>query len=127
MAVFALDEQLVSLTKDPEQNTFEAKVAIHSSMLAFDGHFPGEPVLPGIVQVQIARELVEDLLGKEVALSSITRARMSMMVVPGDQLLFDGALTAIEDDQRERHKARLLIYKEGRLASRLSFVVVGKH
>lgn len=35
----------------------------------FEGHFPGNPILPGVCTVQIVRELLEKAMGKELILT----------------------------------------------------------
>jgi len=61
----------------------------------FQGHFPGKPIMPGVLIVeamaQTAAVLVVNSIGKEVEGSlvyfmSVENARFRKMVVPGDQL-----------------------------------------
>ncbi len=59
----------------------------------FQGHFPGQPVMPGVLQMealaQVAGILLNRLLGGEGTISyfaAIDNARFRRLVVPGDQL-----------------------------------------
>jgi 3-hydroxyacyl-[acyl-carrier-protein] dehydratase len=61
----------------------------------FQGHFPGKPIMPGVLIVeamaQTAAVLVVNSIGKQVEGSlvyfmSVENARFRKMVVPGDQL-----------------------------------------
>jgi len=59
----------------------------------FQGHFPGQPVMPGVLQMealaQVAGILLNRLLGGEGTISyfaAIDNARFRRPVVPGDQL-----------------------------------------
>lgn len=59
----------------------------------FAGHFPGEPVMPGVLQVEalaqagaIAVLSREDMKGKTAYLGSINRVKFRRKVVPGDVL-----------------------------------------
>jgi len=61
--------------------------------LFFQGHFPGMPVMPGVLQMealaQVAGILLNRLLGGEGKISffaAIDNARFRRPVVPGDQL-----------------------------------------
>ena len=61
--------------------------------LFFQGHFPGEPVMPGVLQMeamaQVAGVLLNRLFGGEGQISyfaAIDNARFRRPVVPGDQL-----------------------------------------
>jgi len=61
----------------------------------FQGHFPGEPVMPGVLIVEAMgqtagvlayRAMGEEAEGKGVFLMSINRVKFRRPVVPGDQL-----------------------------------------
>lgn len=59
----------------------------------FQGHFPGQPVMPGVLQMeamaQVAGILLNRMLGGEGRISyfaAIDNARFRRPVVPGDQL-----------------------------------------
>lgn len=63
----------------------------------FQGHFPGEPVMPGVLILEgIAQAGIilacqsqpEMLSGKLAYFAGIDKARFRRMVVPGDQLVF---------------------------------------
>ncbi|WP_052882962.1 3-hydroxyacyl-ACP dehydratase FabZ [Kiritimatiella glycovorans] len=59
----------------------------------FQGHFPGEPVMPGVLQLEAMAQVGGILLNKlgsragQIAyFTSIERAKFRRMVVPGDQM-----------------------------------------
>lgn len=61
--------------------------------LFFQGHFPGQPVMPGVLQMeamaQVAGVLLNRMFGGEGKISyfaAIDKARFRRPVVPGDQL-----------------------------------------
>jgi len=63
----------------------------------FQGHFPGKPIMPGVLIIEGlvqagALLLAESLPGirhDQVCFTGIDRARFRSPVVPGDQLVFD--------------------------------------
>ncbi len=64
----------------------------------FQGHFPGEPVMPGVLILEgmaqagivLACKSRPDLAeGKLAYFAGIDKARFRRMVVPGDQLIFE--------------------------------------
>ena len=58
----------------------------------FDGHFPGNPVMPGVVQCEIIAQVscvlfAQSLQGKTAYYAGIDKVRFRKMVRPGDELL----------------------------------------
>ena len=57
----------------------------------FDGHFPGNPVMPGVVQCEIAAQascmlFQEEMKGKIAYYAGIDKVRFRKMVRPGDTM-----------------------------------------
>ncbi len=48
----------------------------------FSGHFPGNPILPGVCQVEIVRELTGVILGRELLLSQASQVKYLNLVNP---------------------------------------------
>jgi 3-hydroxymyristoyl/3-hydroxydecanoyl-(acyl carrier protein) dehydratase len=71
---------------------------------AFDGHFPGDPVLPGIVQIALLLEALRDRLGPDVYLAAIPSARWRSVVRPG--ALLDLTAHGPSEDGRVRFEMR---------------------
>lgn len=57
----------------------------------FDGHFPGNPIMPGVVQCEIIAQascvlFADELKGKTAYYAGIDKLRFRKMVRPGDTL-----------------------------------------
>jgi beta-hydroxyacyl-ACP dehydratase FabZ len=70
--------------------------------LIFQGHFPGHPVMPGVLQLeamaQVAGVLMSTMLKKESAIAyflSIDNAKFRRVLKPGDQMRIDVQLLKI--------------------------------
>lgn len=64
------------------------RVAIPPDHPAFDGHFPGRPILPGVAQLDLVLGLLTRALGAPVTLRRIRRLKFSSTVTPGTTLAF---------------------------------------
>jgi len=60
----------------------EATIKINSSHKIFDGHFPENPITPGVVQIQLIKEILEIELTKKWKLQSIGRCKFMAILNP---------------------------------------------
>jgi len=69
----------------------------------FQGHFPGRPVMPGVLQIEtiaqcsgILLNQVSGLEGRIAFLTSVDKARFRRMCVPGDTLIVTAELVKVK-------------------------------
>jgi 3-hydroxyacyl-[acyl-carrier-protein] dehydratase len=55
--------------------------------IGFQGHFPGNKILPGICQIQCALSMLEKWQGKRVVLNEIVSAKFLSPVLPAEELI----------------------------------------
>ena len=60
----------------------EANFSLHPEHPIFAGHFPGQPVVPGVCMLQIIKEGLEQALGKKLFLSQAATIKFLSMLVP---------------------------------------------
>lgn len=48
----------------------------------FAGHFPAEPILPGVFQIEMARQAAEAELDRSLAITRIVKAKFSRVIKP---------------------------------------------
>jgi len=63
-----------------------AQVSTDADSAWFPGHFPGEPVLPGIAQLSMVVKSIEKALGKQLVLQELARIKFKQLIRPGDVL-----------------------------------------
>lgn len=63
-----------------------AEVRVPAESRWFDGHFPGNPVLPGIAQLAMAADLIRAALGRAVHVREVSRVRFRQLILPDDRL-----------------------------------------
>lgn len=58
-----------SLNADTDGSGFLAEIEIDPNHPLFEGHFPGNPILPGVCTVQIIKELLEHSIQKSLRMT----------------------------------------------------------
>jgi|TARA_R110000751_G_scaffold155796_1_gene261163 3-hydroxyacyl-[acyl-carrier-protein] dehydratase len=78
-----LIEELYKVTAT--ENTSEgilAKVHLNKDHAIFKGHFPGNPVMPGVCMIQIIKELTEETTGKNLFLAVSSNIKFMAIINP---------------------------------------------
>jgi len=95
---FLLVDRVISMQKEPEKKLTAIKnVSINEPF--FTGHFPGNPVMPGVLIIEAMAQAagmlahlaaeVDGEKGELYVLVKVDNARFTRVVVPGDQLILD--------------------------------------
>ncbi|MFH1422337.1 MAG: acyl-ACP--UDP-N-acetylglucosamine O-acyltransferase [Planctomycetota bacterium] len=74
----------------------------------FQGHFPGQPVMPGVLQIEAMAQLAGALLLKDIGdegklpfLMAVDGVKFRKAVVPGDQLILEAETVRVRDKSGE--------------------------
>jgi 3-hydroxyacyl-[acyl-carrier-protein] dehydratase len=73
-------------TKDKVSLSISSVFVFPDSFPGFDGHFPGQPVLPAIIQLAAVRYLAECGLGLRVRLGGYSRTKFRGIIQPYDEI-----------------------------------------
>jgi 3-hydroxymyristoyl/3-hydroxydecanoyl-(acyl carrier protein) dehydratase len=82
--------KLLNEVKRITPNTLDARACVPKDSIWFAGHFPGEPILPGIALLHTVYEAIlgdARARGESVKVSSLKRVRFTGPVLPGETLL----------------------------------------
>jgi len=63
-------------------NVVEATVNLNKDHAIFKGHFPGNPVMPGVCTMQIIKELLEKALQESLVLVQSTNIKFMTIINP---------------------------------------------
>jgi 3-hydroxyacyl-[acyl-carrier-protein] dehydratase len=77
-----------------------ARIFIRKEHAIFEGHFPGNPILPGVCTVQIIRELLEKAEERNLLLTKADQIKYLGFIDPVStpEVLFDLQITRSEHD-----------------------------
>ncbi len=64
------------------ENSATAIISINSEHPIFEGHFPGQPVLPGACQLQILKDILQTMLNIEIQLVTAHQLKFLSVIDP---------------------------------------------
>jgi 3-hydroxyacyl-[acyl-carrier-protein] dehydratase len=65
-----------------DKGTISAVIEINPYHKIFEGHFPGQPVVPGVCMMQMVKEITEAATGKEYFLQKADLVKFLSVIVP---------------------------------------------
>jgi 3-hydroxyacyl-[acyl-carrier-protein] dehydratase len=83
---------------DTLAGTYLFRIELQENHPVYKGHFPGNPVVPGVCQVQMISEMAEQITGKKLLLMRSDNIKFLSMMVPGTHRNIDGEITLKEGD-----------------------------
>jgi 3-hydroxyacyl-[acyl-carrier-protein] dehydratase len=93
---FQLIDRILDLNMDEKKITVEAKVPQHSTI--FEGHFPGHPIMPGVLLIESMAQTSGWLLialmkfERMPFLAAVKEAKMRGFVRPGELLTVEAGI-----------------------------------
>ena len=101
----------------------EASILLNPKHQVYKGHFPEQPIVPGVIQVQLLRELLEQALNKKFIIKEVVSAKYLNIIIPDDKLLVveltfkpfeDGFKLngVIKNDERIFCKVKMIVQSE---------------
>ena len=93
---FKLIDRIVDLNVGERTITVEAQVPVHNTI--FEGHFPGHPIMPGVLLIEAMAQTSGWLLialnkfERMPFLAAVKEAKMRSFVSPGDLLMVEAAI-----------------------------------
>lgn len=61
---------------------FSVEITLNDKHEVFKGHFPNNPVTPGVGMIQIIKELTEEITGKKLFLSNASNVKFMALINP---------------------------------------------
>ncbi len=98
----AIIESMVKLDSGDIDNP-TASLVFSNDFIGFDGHFPGSPILPGVIMLKCGLLLAEISLDQSLVLRSIRQAKFAKSIFPDEIINFKLNLA------REKHDIKITI------------------
>jgi 3-hydroxyacyl-[acyl-carrier-protein] dehydratase len=89
---------ITSLEKTAETK-YLATILINEEHEVFKGHFPGNPIMPGVCMMQIIKELTEQITSNSLFMQSLSNVKFMALINPFNtpELRLELDITTTED------------------------------
>lgn len=77
-----LNDLFVVLETSVSEAGFIATIELNAGHIAYSGHFPGHPVTPAVIQMQIVHELLEKHFCKNLKLVTVSQCKFLKILNP---------------------------------------------
>ena len=64
------------------ENNYLAMILINENHEVFKGHFPGNPIMPGVCMTQIIKELTEQITESSLFMQSLSNVKFMALINP---------------------------------------------
>ena len=86
-------------SQEGEATTFNVDISKDHSI--FKGHFPGNPVTPGVAQMEMVKELVSEATSEQVQLVSMGNCKFLAILNPEENSNVDVVLNISETEEHQ--------------------------
>ena len=87
-----------------ENGSFIATISLNKDHDIFKGHFPGNPVTPGVCMMQIVKELTEEFTSSKLFLKSASNVKFMAIINPMETPELKLQLDITESEQEVKVK-----------------------
>ena len=77
---------LVKSVTRSDKNEISADIQVPSDSPWFSGHFPGEPILPGVAQIRMVFDTISKAMNHEMRVTGVRRVRFKQIIRPDNQI-----------------------------------------
>ena len=79
---------------------FNIRISVNANHEVFKGHFPGNPIMPGVCMIQIIKELTESITKSTLMIQTLTNVKFMALINPetNPELRLELDITTTEDN-----------------------------
>ncbi len=86
-----------------------AELELNAGHKIYEGHFPGQPVTPGVCMLQMIKEIIETVLHRETRLVRANEMKFLLMIIPGENNIINAQIKYTIDENEGIHVVATLL------------------
>ncbi|MEG0529111.1 MAG: 3-hydroxyacyl-ACP dehydratase [Bacilli bacterium] len=83
---------------------FNIQIELNPKHEIFDGHFPNNPIMPGVCMIQIIKELTELFISQKLYLSKVSNVKFMAIINPFTHSVLDLNLNIMNNGEEVKVK-----------------------
>lgn len=68
--------------KQDEKGQWSYRIKLNKDHQIFGGHFPGQPISPGVCNIQMIKECAQDVVGNALKIGYIKQCKFTQLIIP---------------------------------------------
>lgn len=83
-----------------DDTKFKIRILVNADHEVFKGHFPGNPIMPGVCMIQIIKELTEKITESSLMIQTLSNVKFMALINPekNPELVLELDITNSEND-----------------------------
>lgn len=108
-----------------DENTIHVSILLNKNHEVFKGHFPDNPITPGVCMIQTIKEITEEYLSKKLFLQRISNVKFTALINPfiDEELLLEISIVQENNSVKIKNITKFL---NGTIALKCNGVFVKK-
>ena len=98
--------KITNLTSN--ETEINAIIKLNPNHEVYKGHFPGQAVVPGVIQLQIVKEILENHLEKELFMGSVSQVKYLIPITP-EEITELNISISYKNNEEENFKTSVLV------------------
>ena len=94
-----------------QEGAYIFHIRLNPECNVYQGHFPGEPVSPGVCNIQMIKELAEQVAGRSLFMGNLQLCRLTTLVTPQAHPTMVASI--VMEEKEGTYKLRATLGKEG--------------
>lgn len=120
----AVEGTLLYPVRRAEDGSWKGLFRFPSDFPGFSGHFPGNPILPAVIQLLSVLAVIEEAYGQRARLLSLDKAKFQERIFPDQEI--EVRCRVQEDRQRWTVEATLTVDDQRAATLRLTVALISK-
>lgn len=83
-----------------DSDSFQGTLCLNEDFVGYKGHFPDQPVLPGICMIDAVLLAAQEHLGRNLRIQTVKSAKFYSPARPGDRLTVEGEVEGEDPEWR---------------------------